>query len=43
VAETGVELILETRGPGHTNSIVDQLAEAGYPVERQHTNKEERG
>jgi threonine dehydratase len=43
VAETGIELILETRGPGHTDSIVEQLAGQGYSVDRQHTNKEERG
>jgi threonine dehydratase len=32
IAETGVELILETRGHDHTESIVGALAERGYEV-----------
>jgi threonine dehydratase len=30
VRETGVELTLETRGPGHTEEVMATLAEAGY-------------
>jgi len=41
VAETGVELILETRGPEHTESILVYLREAGYPVELQHAKRRE--
>jgi len=41
VSETGVELILETRGTEHTDRIVDKLQELGYEVERQHTKGEE--
>ena len=40
VAETGVELILETRDPDHTDSIVRELRDRGYAVERQHTISE---
>ena len=36
VAETGVELILETRDRGHTATIVDELRERGYEVSLQH-------
>ncbi len=36
VAETGVELILETRDRGHTAAIVDELRERGYQVSQQH-------
>ncbi|HEX3517889.1 MAG TPA: threonine ammonia-lyase [Solirubrobacteraceae bacterium] len=32
VRETGVELTLETRGPGHTNEVVRALQGAGYEV-----------
>lgn len=32
IAETGVELILETRGPEHTEEIVRSLTESGYDV-----------
>jgi threonine dehydratase len=39
VSETGVELILETRGTEHTDRIVGKLQELGYEVERQHTNE----
>ena len=40
VAETGVELILETRGRGHTAEIVAALREHGYAVEQQHPVEE---
>jgi threonine dehydratase len=36
VAETGVELILETRDREHTAAIVAELRERGYQVEQQH-------
>jgi threonine dehydratase len=36
VAETGVELILETRDREHTATIVDELRERGYEVSQQH-------
>jgi threonine dehydratase len=32
VLETGVELTLETRGPGHTAEVVESLKRAGYAV-----------
>jgi threonine dehydratase len=32
VRETGVELTLETRGPGHTDEVLAVLAAAGYDV-----------
>jgi threonine dehydratase len=32
VRETGVELTLETRGPGHTGEVVKALQQAGYEV-----------
>jgi threonine dehydratase len=32
VRETGVELTLETRGPGHTDEVLAALAQAGYEV-----------
>jgi threonine dehydratase len=32
VRETGVELTLETRGPGHTGDVVEALRAAGYYV-----------
>jgi threonine dehydratase len=32
VRETGVELTLETRGPGHTGDVVEALRAAGYDV-----------
>jgi threonine dehydratase len=41
VAETGVELILETRGPEHTEAIVAELRRRDYEVEVQHTAREE--
>ena len=34
IAETGVELILETRGPDHSDSIVTALGDSGYEVSR---------
>lgn len=37
VAETGVELILDTRDPEHTTQIVKELSGHGYAIERQHT------
>lgn len=36
IAETGIELILETRGHDHTIAVLDRLAEAGYEVKVQH-------
>ena len=41
VAETGVELILETRGREHTAAIVAELRRRAYDVELQHTAREE--
>jgi threonine dehydratase len=32
VLETGIELTLETRGPGHTSEVVSSLRDAGYEV-----------
>jgi threonine dehydratase len=32
VRETGIELTLETRGPGHTEEVIAQLRGAGYDV-----------
>jgi threonine dehydratase len=32
VRETGLELTLETRGPGHTGEVLDALSRAGYEV-----------
>ncbi len=32
VSETGIELLLETRGAGHARAIVEQITAAGYPV-----------
>jgi threonine dehydratase len=34
VRETGVDLVLETRGEDHAAAIVSALAEAGYEIER---------
>jgi threonine dehydratase len=34
VRETGVEIALETRGPGHSEEIIAALGEAGYAVRR---------
>jgi threonine dehydratase len=36
MAETGVELIVETRGPEHAEKIVAALAEDGYEVEQRY-------
>jgi len=33
VRETGVELILETRGRGHTDEVLASLRSAGYEVD----------
>ena len=33
VRETGVELVLETRGPGHAERLLARLAEQGYEAE----------
>ena len=33
VRETGVELVLETRGPGHADGLLERLAEEGYEAE----------
>jgi threonine dehydratase len=33
VAETGIELVLETRGPRHARSVAEHLAAAGYVVQ----------
>jgi threonine dehydratase len=41
VSETGVELILETRGREHTEAIVRELGERDYRVRLQHTEEEE--
>ncbi|MGZ5330959.1 MAG: threonine ammonia-lyase [Solirubrobacterales bacterium] len=41
VSETGVELILETRGRDHTDAIVRELTEREYRVRLQHTATEE--
>jgi threonine dehydratase len=41
VSETGVELILETRGREHTDAIVKELSERDYRVRLQHTAREE--
>ena len=32
VRETGVELTLETRGPGHTEEVLAELEVTGYEV-----------
>jgi threonine dehydratase len=37
VAETGVELILDTRDPEHTTQVIEDLSDRGYAVEKQHT------
>ena len=34
ITETGLELILETRGPDHSDSIVAALTDSGYEVSR---------
>jgi threonine dehydratase len=39
VAETGIELILDTRDPDHTQQVIGALGERGYSVRRQHTNE----
>ena len=36
VAETGIELTLETRDEAHAASIVELVRDAGYPVTRMH-------
>jgi threonine dehydratase len=41
VAETGVELILDTRDIGHTDEVVEELRTQGYEVRRLHTIREE--
>jgi threonine dehydratase len=41
VSETGVELILQTRGRDHTDDIVRELSERDYRVRLQHTTREE--
>jgi threonine dehydratase len=41
VSETGVELILQTRGREHTDDIVRELSERDYRVRLQHTSREE--
>ena len=38
VAETGIELTLETRDEAHAASIVELVRDAGYPVTRMHWN-----
>ncbi len=40
VAESGLELILETRGREHTAAIVEELRARGYAVELQHASPE---
>jgi threonine dehydratase len=32
VAETGIELLLETRGAGHSEAVIEALTSAGHPV-----------
>ena len=39
VAETGIELILDTRDPQHTTDVIEHLGAQGYAVRRQHTNE----
>ncbi len=36
VAETGIELILETRDEAHAHEVVELVRNAGYPVTRMH-------
>jgi threonine dehydratase len=36
VAETGIELILETRDEAHAHEVVELVRDAGYPVTRMH-------
>ena len=43
VAETGVELILDTRDPEHTGQVIDDLSDRGYAVTRQHTSERSDG
>jgi threonine dehydratase len=43
VAETGVELILDTRDPEHTGQVIDDLSGRGYAVTRQHTSERSDG
>ena len=43
VAETGVELILDTRDPEHTGQVIDDLGDHGYAVTRQHTSERSDG
>lgn len=33
VAQTGIELLLETRGAGHSEAVVEQIRAAGHPVQ----------
>lgn len=39
VAETGIELILDTRDPEHTRELIEELTARGYEVRRQHTSE----
>ena len=32
VAETGIEMLLETRGASHSESVIEQMIAAGHPV-----------
>ncbi len=41
VAETGVELILDTRDATHTSEVIGELRSQGYEVKRQHMIGEE--
>jgi len=36
VAETGIELILETRDEAHAHSVIELVRNSGYPVTRMH-------
>ena len=36
MAETGVELVVETRGAEHARDLVETLRDAGYPVEQRY-------
>jgi threonine dehydratase len=40
MAETGVELVVETRGAEHARDLVETLREAGYPVEQRYPPSE---
>lgn len=39
LAETGIEMILDTRDPEHTRQLIEDLGARGYTVKRQHTSE----